>query len=36
MDREAISFSRHALQRMFECAISPGEVHAALMNGDNC
>jgi len=34
MDCEAISFSRHALQRMFERAISPEEVRAALANGE--
>jgi hypothetical protein len=34
MDCEAISFSRHALQRMFERAISPDEVHTALADGE--
>lgn len=34
MDCEAISFSRHALQRMFERAISPDEVRAALVKGE--
>ena len=34
MDCEAISFSRHALQRMFERAISPEEVRVALATGD--
>jgi hypothetical protein len=34
MDCEAISFSRQALQRMFERAISPDEVHAALADGE--
>jgi hypothetical protein len=30
MDCEAISFSRHALQRMFERAISPEEVRTGV------
>jgi hypothetical protein len=34
MDCEAISFSRHAIQRMFERAISPDEVRAALTMGE--
>jgi hypothetical protein len=34
MDCEAISFSRHALQRMFERAINPAEVRAALVDGE--
>ena len=34
MDCEALSFSRHALQRMFERAISPEEVRTALANGE--
>jgi hypothetical protein len=34
MDCEASSFSRHAVQRMFERAISPEEVRVALVNGE--
>ena len=34
MDCDAISFSRHALQRMFERAISPDEIRKALANGE--
>lgn len=34
VDCEAISFSRHALQRMFERAISPDAVRMALMTGE--
>jgi hypothetical protein len=33
MDCDAISFSRHAIQRMFERAISPDEVRVALVTG---
>jgi hypothetical protein len=34
MDCDAISFSRHAFQRMFERAISPDEVRVALVTGE--
>ena len=34
MDCDAISFSRHAIQRMFERAISPEEVRMALVAGE--
>jgi hypothetical protein len=34
MDCKAISFSRHALQRMFKRAISPTDVRAALETGE--
>jgi hypothetical protein len=34
MDCNAISFSRHAVQRMFERAISPAAVRMALENGE--
>jgi len=34
MDCDAISFSRHAIQRMFERAISPDEVRMALVTGE--
>jgi hypothetical protein len=34
MDCDAISFSRHAIQRMFERAISPDEVRVALVKGE--
>jgi len=34
MDCEAISFSRHAIQRMFERAISPDDVRTALVTGE--
>jgi Domain of unknown function (DUF4258) len=34
MDCEAISFSRHALERMFERAIGPDEVRMAVLTGE--
>jgi hypothetical protein len=34
LDCDAISFSRHAIQRMFERAIHPDEVRMALATGE--
>jgi hypothetical protein len=34
MDCDAISFSGHAIQRMFERAISPVDVRTALVTGE--
>jgi len=34
MDCDAISFSRHAIERMFDRAISPEEVRMALVTGE--